>query len=86
MVSHRWRDFRARALVARGHAETFLSELHLPRMPSMEQIRRLAEGRLARTPSLDEISRRTREILLEAVTKRLLGDGPASGPTGLASL
>ena len=86
VVSHRWRDFRARALVARGHAETFLSELHLPRMPSMEQIRRLAEGRLARTPSLDEISRRTREILLEAVTKRLLGDGPASGPTGLASL
>ena len=49
-----------RALVARGHAETFLSELHLPQMPSMEQIRRLAEGRLARTPSLDEISRRTR--------------------------
>ena len=52
----------------------------------MEQIRRLGEGRLARTPSLDEISRRTREILLEAVTRHLLGDGTASDPTGVASL
>ena len=56
-VSHRWRDFRARALVARGHAETFLSELHLPRMPSMEQTAASARGgsharpRLTRSPA-----------------------------------
>jgi hypothetical protein len=41
-------------------------------MPSLEQVRRLAEQRLARTPSLDDIARRTRQVLLEAITARLL--------------
>jgi hypothetical protein len=72
--------------VARTHAECFLIELHLPQLPSMEEIRRIAERRIAPTPWLDEIVRRTREILLEAVMQRLLGDGAASGAAGGASL
>ena len=50
--------------MARTHAECFLIELHLPQMPSLEEIRRIAERRIARTPWLDEIVRRTRENLL----------------------
>ena len=85
-VSHLWPDFHARALVARSHAVCFLIDLHLPRLPSMDAIRRIAERRLARTPWLDEIVRRTQEILLESVTQRLLGYGEASGPARHASL
>ena len=85
-MSHLWPDFRARALVARSHAECFLIELHLPQLPSMEEIRRIAEHRIAHTPWLDEITCRTREILLEAVMRRLLGDGAAPWAAGGASL
>ena len=85
-VSHLWPDFHARALVARSHAVCLLIDLHLPRLPSMDAIRRIAERRLARTPWLDEIVRRTQEILLESVTQRLLGYGEASGPARHASL
>jgi stearoyl-CoA desaturase (Delta-9 desaturase) len=67
-----WPDFQAKALVARAQAAAFLGELHLPHMPSLDQLRRLAEVRLARTPSLDEIAGRTRQVLLEAVAARLL--------------
>ena len=67
-----WHEFRARAEMARGYAESVLADLHLPHMPSLEQVRRLAEQRLARTPSLDDIARRTRQVLLEAITARLL--------------
>ncbi len=67
-----WPDFQARAQVARDQAAAFLGELHLPHMPSLDQLRRLAEDKLARTPSLDEIAGRTRQVLLEAVAARLL--------------
>ena len=60
--------------MARGHAEAFLAEIHLPHMPSVEEIRGYAEQRLARTVSLDEIARRTRQVLLEAIAVRLLDD------------
>ena len=67
-----WPDFQAKAQIARDQAAAFLGELHLPQMPSLDQLRRLAEDRLARTPSLDEIAGRTRQVLLEAVAARLL--------------
>ena len=72
--------------MARIHAECFLFELHLPQLPSIEEIRRIAERRIARTPWLEEIVRRTREILLAAVLRQLLSDGAASGPAAGASL
>jgi stearoyl-CoA desaturase (delta-9 desaturase) len=67
-----WAELQSRGRLARGHAEAFLAEIHLPHMPSVEEIRGYAEQRLARTVSLDEIARRTRQILLEAVAVRLL--------------
>ena len=47
-----WAELRSRGRLARGHAEAFLAEIHLPHMPSVEEIRGYAEQRLARTVSL----------------------------------
>ena len=67
-----WPELQSRGRLARTHAHSLLAEIHLPHMPSLEEIRGYAEQRLARTVSLDEIARRTRQILLEAVAVRLL--------------
>jgi stearoyl-CoA desaturase (delta-9 desaturase) len=67
--------------LARGHAEAFLAEIHLPHMPSVEEIRGYAEQHLARTVSLDEIARRTRQVLLETVAVRLLNEAETARQT-----
>jgi stearoyl-CoA desaturase (delta-9 desaturase) len=67
-----WSELQSRIVAARGQAEAFLAELHLPHVPTVEEIRGYAEKRLARTASLDEIARRTRQILLESILARLL--------------
>jgi stearoyl-CoA desaturase (delta-9 desaturase) len=76
-----WAELRSRGRLARGHAEAFLAEIHLPHMPSVEEIRGYAEQRLARTVSLDEIARRTRQILLEAIAVRLLDEAETARAT-----
>jgi stearoyl-CoA desaturase (Delta-9 desaturase) len=67
-----WAELQARLQVARGHAEAYVAELHLPELPTLDDIRVYAEEQLARTPSLDDICARAREILAESVTQRLL--------------
>ena len=62
---------------ARSQAEFFLGEPPLSQLPNMEQIRRIAEAPLPDTSSLDEIARRAREILLEAMTRQQLCRGAA---------
>jgi stearoyl-CoA desaturase (Delta-9 desaturase) len=62
-----WAELQSRGRLTRGHAEAILAEIHLPYLPSVEEIRDYAEQRLARTVSLDEIARRTRQILVEAL-------------------
>ncbi|HLT03282.1 MAG TPA: acyl-CoA desaturase [Geminicoccaceae bacterium] len=74
-----WAELHSRGRAARAHAEAFLAEIHLPHLPSVEEIRAFAEERLARTASLDDIARRTRQILLEALAVRLL-DQAAPAP------
>jgi stearoyl-CoA desaturase (delta-9 desaturase) len=76
-----WAELQSRGRLARGHAEAFLAEIHLPHMPTLEEIRGYAEQRLARTVSLDEIARRTRQILLEAIAVRLLSEGETARAT-----
>jgi stearoyl-CoA desaturase (delta-9 desaturase) len=73
----RWDELEAKFRDARSHAEEFLAELHLPHMPSIDEVRLYAEQRMARTPSLDDIARRTRQILVEAISLRLLKDADA---------
>lgn len=66
-----WTEVKARIAAARSHAETSWSELDLPEVPSLEEVRRYAAERLARTPSLEDIAVRARERLLELVCARL---------------
>jgi stearoyl-CoA desaturase (delta-9 desaturase) len=73
-----WSELQSRLVAARGQAEAFLAELHLPHVPSLEEIRGYAEARLARTASLDDIARRTRQILLESILARLLKKAEAA--------
>jgi stearoyl-CoA desaturase (delta-9 desaturase) len=74
-----WAELQSRGRLARAQAEAFLAEIHLPHMPSMEEIRGYAEQRLARTASLDEIAGRTREILIEAIAIRVLCQAETTG-------
>ncbi|HET8727957.1 MAG TPA: acyl-CoA desaturase [Alphaproteobacteria bacterium] len=76
-----WTELQARAQTARSQAEALLADVRLPHMPSLEEVRRYAQTRLVRTPSLDDIAGRTRQILLEAVAARLLDDAAVAGRT-----
>ena len=53
-------------------AELFWSDIDLPEIPTLDEVRRYARERLAQTPSLDEIAVRARERLLELVHSRLV--------------
>ncbi|HYD99677.1 MAG TPA: acyl-CoA desaturase [Alphaproteobacteria bacterium] len=59
-------ELRRRLAAARSTAD-----LHLPALPTLDEVRRHAKARLAATPSLDDIARRTREVLVESVLNRL---------------
>jgi stearoyl-CoA desaturase (delta-9 desaturase) len=73
-------EVRATARQAREDAELRLRELvdsiHLPDLPSVEELRDRAERMYADSPSLDDIARRAREMTLEAISARLLGPSP----------
>ncbi len=59
-----------------------MPHLHLPHLssfPSLDDLKRRAESMALRTPSLDEIAERAREILIEAVSVHL-GEGPLPSP------
>ena len=66
-----WADVKIRIASARSQAETLWSEVDLPEVPSLEEVRRYARERLAQTPSLEEIAVRARERLLELIQARL---------------
>ena len=73
----KWAELQSRVREARSHAEAFLAELHLPHVPSVDEIRSYAEQHLARTPSLEDIAARARQILLESLAVRLLAKAAA---------
>ena len=66
-----WSDLRNRIASARSQAKTLSSEVDLPEVPSLEEVRRYARERLAQTASLEEIAVRARERLLELIYARL---------------
>ncbi len=66
-----WAELKARICSARIQAETFWSEIDLPEVPTLEEVRGFATARLARTPSLEEIAVLAREKLLALVYSRL---------------
>lgn len=71
-------ELKAGAPRARAHLEAMLREVQVPHFPSLDDLRRRAEAMAARTPSIDDIVERAREILIDAVGRRLVeADLPA---------
>jgi len=64
-------DVRAALRSAQSQAASALAGMHLPHVPTLEEVRQYAERTLARTPSLDQIAERARQLVVEAVCARL---------------
>ena len=56
---------------AHTQAAATLASVKLPHVPTVDEVRQYAERTLARTPSLDQIAERARQLVLEAVALRL---------------
>ena len=54
-----------------------LREIHLPEVPSFEEVRRRITERYEEQPSIDEIAERAREIIIEKISEYL---GPQQSP------
>jgi len=67
-----WTELKARLLSARMQAEAFWSEIDMPPVPTLDEVRRYARARLAQTPSLDDIAVSARRRLLDLVHSRLV--------------
>jgi stearoyl-CoA desaturase (delta-9 desaturase) len=71
-ASPRFQELAARVREARGQMADWASHVHLPHLPSLDELRARAEAMYARTPSMDEIVARARELLTERVSLCLL--------------
>ena len=73
--SHMWPDIQAWARETTAHAAARLSTVHLPELPTAEEMRHRA-AEMFRVPevSLDEVSERARVLLIQAVSVRILSD------------
>ncbi|MCH7684029.1 MAG: hypothetical protein IIB35_10010 [Gemmatimonadetes bacterium] len=60
-----------------------MAEVHLPEMPTLDELRRRAREMYAQSPSLEDIAERARQIILEAVSVELL-NGPLTPASGTA--
>lgn len=67
-------DLRAAAERARGRVREWLSEVHLPHLPTTDQLRSRVEEMFAHAPSPDEVAERAREILLDRIVQGLVGE------------
>ncbi len=65
---------RARATDARAYLAERLEGLHVPHVPTLDEVRERVRNRFDQVPevSIDEVARRTRRILLEALSVQLL--------------
>ena len=76
-----WDDFKHRldAAVAEGREslEQTLDQLHVPELPSLDEMKKKAERMFARSPMLDDIVARARAQLAEALAQRLAVAQPA---------
>ncbi len=70
--SRQLEEFRQRARQAKDEAEAYFSEVELPSMPSIEDMRAKAHKMFARVPALDVVVERAREKLHSSVMLRLI--------------
>ena len=61
-----------RSAEARARLAALLDDVHLPELPSLEELRRRAVDTWSQTPSLDDIAERARTLLTEALCERAL--------------
>ena len=66
-----WAELKAKLATARTQAEALWHEIDLPAVLNLDDVRRFAQGRIAQTPSLEDIAVRARERLLQLVCARL---------------
>jgi stearoyl-CoA desaturase (delta-9 desaturase) len=68
---------------ARSQASGSLAELHLPHLPTVDELRQRAREMFSPTPSLEEVVVRARQILFEASTGGLVPErlAPGEGPS-----
>ncbi len=66
-----WQELRKRAQTAQSDAMALLADMHLPHMPSSEELRERARQMFASSPSMDDIVQRAREMILEKVATEL---------------
>ncbi|MGD8321396.1 MAG: fatty acid desaturase [Gemmatimonadota bacterium] len=69
--SHRLEDLAERARRARGQVEERLAEMALPHLPTVPELREMAEEMFQESPSLDEIVNRAHELLQRTVASRV---------------
>ena len=67
-------ELRKRVRKAQSDAGEFLTEVHLPQLPTLEDLKNRARKMYAQTPSLDVIARRAHEIMVQMVLIQLLPD------------
>jgi len=60
-----------RARESREQAEAFVREMHLPELPTRDEIRARAQAMFHRSPSLDQAIERARELIVQAVCAKL---------------
>ncbi len=70
-------ELRAGGARARARVAEILDETDPPHLPSMDELRARVERMALRTPSLDEVTARARELVRDAVAARLLEPSPA---------
>ena len=70
--SPRWQELATRIRTARADLAGWAGQVHLPHLPTMEELRTRAEAMYARSPSMDDIVQRAREVLAERVSMHLL--------------
>jgi stearoyl-CoA desaturase (Delta-9 desaturase) len=66
-----WQELRKRAQTAQSDVKALLADMHLPQMPSSEELRERARQMFASSPSMDDIVQRAREMIIEKVAAEL---------------
>jgi stearoyl-CoA desaturase (delta-9 desaturase) len=66
-------DVRAKLVAAQHKAHEVLTHVHLPHLPTRDEIRGRASSMFVKTRSLDDIVERAHRMVLEAVGTRLVG-------------
>jgi len=77
--SHALEDLAERVRRARDQVEERLAELALPHLPTVPELRELAEEMFSESPSLDEIVNRAHQMLQRAVAARICDLALAAG-------